>query len=55
MLTQGRSPIEVQRVKTSTLENESESGLIHSLCSEVVLLLNFQYIPIPHSIVREQQ
>lgn len=26
----------------STLENESESGLIHSLCSEIVLLLAFQ-------------
>lgn len=38
----------------STLENESESDLIHSWCSEVPLLLVFQMHTCPHSFVKEQ-
>lgn len=54
MLTQGRSPTEIQSKDFSTLENESESDLIHSWCSEVFLLLVFQMHTCPHGFVMEQ-
>lgn len=51
MLTQGRSPTEIQSKDFSTLENESESDLIHSWCSEVFLLLVFQKCIHVHTVL----